>query len=226
MKNNLLDDYLNTVERALSVLPADRRESERRELRRHLEEMIESRVLEGESETDATAGALEQFGSPRSVGLGLRTAYFRAAWHGTPAGTLLIALLSQFAAMKITSQFATHFLTAERPPAPEQFYIYFLLSAVLGAGMGVINATFAPVRRALAMTTLMQVASILLMFGGYFLTGTRLVGVNERGLMLHHPDVNLFVCVMPLQQLIALACGWVAVLCVGWHRRRNRVAVG
>ena len=224
MKNNLLENYLNTVDHTLSVLPTTHRENEQRELRSHLEEMIANRVLSGESEAEATAGALQQFGNAKKVGLGLRTAYFRSAWRTTPAGTLLVALGIQFAALHLEGWYAQCFLNATHISNYAAMGGYLLLFILCGAAVGAVTALGASLHRALAATTLMQIFAVGLLCSGIIASGAHFLGVNAGGFIRFQlPNEAVTIGILPFQQAIALVSGWIAALCVRQHRRQNMV---
>lgn len=67
-----LDRFYSIVQREISRLPDEERRQTQLELRLHLEEIIAARIEAGQSETDALADALNQFGDPRRLGRKLR----------------------------------------------------------------------------------------------------------------------------------------------------------
>lgn len=69
-----LEDYLSKIEKQLAALPAQQREDELREMRSHLEMMIEENVARGYDADQAVAKALEQFGAAKKVGRDLKNA--------------------------------------------------------------------------------------------------------------------------------------------------------
>ncbi len=75
-----VEEYLSEVEKQLSSLPAELRASELRELRLHIEQLIETFVGDGQSEEDATNSALEQFGPPKALCQGLKQAHSQPPW--------------------------------------------------------------------------------------------------------------------------------------------------
>lgn len=60
--HSLLESYLAEVEAKLSALPAKRREEELREMRQHLLSSMEANQGLGQSENEAAASALAEFG--------------------------------------------------------------------------------------------------------------------------------------------------------------------
>ena len=80
-----LETYLVRVEQRLHLLPLEKRYLEIQELRGHLQAMVAYRMERGESEDEAVTTALQQFGSPRSVGNSLRQAWWgRESWWRLP----------------------------------------------------------------------------------------------------------------------------------------------
>jgi hypothetical protein len=67
-----LDDYLARVARELRSLPAPVRENELKEVRSHLEQLIEDNIAQGQSRDAATQSSLATFGRARAVGIGVR----------------------------------------------------------------------------------------------------------------------------------------------------------
>jgi uncharacterized membrane protein len=65
--HNLLENYLAEVRAKLSPLPAERREEEMREMRQHLLSAIEVNQELGQSEDEAAANALADFGTPEKA---------------------------------------------------------------------------------------------------------------------------------------------------------------
>ncbi len=75
--HSLLENYLAAVRARLTALPAERREEEMREMRSHLENaVIVNREL-GQSEDEAAATALIQFGSAEEASESIRWAWDR-----------------------------------------------------------------------------------------------------------------------------------------------------
>ena len=71
---NQLEKYLSQIEKQLSTLPAEQRQGELREIRSHLEMMIEANVARGDDSNEAMMKALEQFGAAEKVGRELKHA--------------------------------------------------------------------------------------------------------------------------------------------------------
>lgn len=76
-----LDDYLGRVAHQLRALPQAVRENEVREMRAHLEQLIEDGMASGHNPEAATNSALMQFGEARGVGIGVRD-----VWEGQKTG--------------------------------------------------------------------------------------------------------------------------------------------
>lgn len=68
---NKLEKYLSQIEKQLAALPAEQRQEELREIRSHLEMMIDDNVARGCDADDAVSKALEQFGAAEKVGKAL-----------------------------------------------------------------------------------------------------------------------------------------------------------
>jgi|GEM_PF-4067822 len=68
-----LEKYLSQIEKQLSTLPTEQREDELREIRSHLEMMIEENIACGCNEEEAVAKALEQFGSTKEIASALKS---------------------------------------------------------------------------------------------------------------------------------------------------------
>ena len=66
--HSLLESYLSEVAAHLSALPVKRRNEELREMRAHLENAVIVNQELGQSEEDAAASALVQFGLPEALG--------------------------------------------------------------------------------------------------------------------------------------------------------------
>lgn len=67
-----LEDYLAEIEVQLATLPAERREAQLREIRLHLQLMVEDYIAIGDSPEEAVAAALRQFGSSSKLGRELK----------------------------------------------------------------------------------------------------------------------------------------------------------
>jgi len=100
--HSLLEEYLSEVAIHLSALPVARRSEELREMRTHLENaVIVSREL-GQSEDDAAQTAVEQFGTPETVGQSMVEAWRRGEslrkrdFWGAAACTLVLSYLLSF----------------------------------------------------------------------------------------------------------------------------------
>lgn len=63
-----LEKYLSQIEKQLAALPSQQREEELREIRSHLQMMIEENVARGCDADQAVTKALEQFGAASKVG--------------------------------------------------------------------------------------------------------------------------------------------------------------
>ena len=69
-----LENYLTQVEQQLALLPAEQRDAELREVRLHLQMMVEDYIAIGDSPDEAVAAALRQFGSAGKMGQELQRA--------------------------------------------------------------------------------------------------------------------------------------------------------
>lgn len=76
-----LEKYFSQIEKQLSILPEKQRQDELREVRCHLEMMIDENIAQGCDLDDAVAKALEQFGPPVDVGRGLQNARYSKRYH-------------------------------------------------------------------------------------------------------------------------------------------------
>lgn len=70
--HNQLEKYISKIKDQLVMLPTKQRREEVREIRLHLERMIEDNLTRGCDADEAVAKALEQFGSARKIGQELR----------------------------------------------------------------------------------------------------------------------------------------------------------
>ena len=75
--HTLLEAYLDQVAAHLSALPAKRRKEELREMRQHLQNAVTVNRELGQSEEDAAANAVLQFGTPEDLGSSLVWAWRR-----------------------------------------------------------------------------------------------------------------------------------------------------
>jgi hypothetical protein len=66
--HNQLEKYLSQIEKQLASLPAGQRQEELREIRSHLEMMIDDNIARGFEADEAVSKALEQFGAAKKVG--------------------------------------------------------------------------------------------------------------------------------------------------------------
>jgi len=66
--HNQLEKYLSQIEKQLAALPAEQRQDELREIRSHLEMMIEDNVARGCEMDEAVVKAIRQFGAAERVG--------------------------------------------------------------------------------------------------------------------------------------------------------------
>lgn len=73
-----LETYLTEVANHLGPLPLARREEELMEMRRHLEDAVSAYQEAGQSEEDAAAKAIKQFGMPEELGEKVVWAWLRA----------------------------------------------------------------------------------------------------------------------------------------------------
>ena len=90
--HSLLENYLLEMAAQLSALPPPRRNEELREMRVHLENAIEAYQELGETEQEAVASTLRQFGAPSQVAAGLVRA--RRREHGSGLDTAKAGLFS------------------------------------------------------------------------------------------------------------------------------------
>lgn len=89
---NQLEKYLSQIEKQLATLPAEQRQEELREIRSHLQQMIEDNITRGQDADRAVAKALEQFGSAHKVGRELNVAN-PVSWYnrGRPLLAAIVA---------------------------------------------------------------------------------------------------------------------------------------
>ncbi|MEO6906874.1 MAG: permease prefix domain 1-containing protein [Abditibacteriaceae bacterium] len=73
--HNQLEKYLSQIEDQLAALPAEQRQEELREIRSHLEMMIEENIARGCDAKEALTKTLEQFGSAEKIGQDLKHIY-------------------------------------------------------------------------------------------------------------------------------------------------------
>jgi hypothetical protein len=76
-----LEDYLTQVEKILSPLPAARRAAEMKEMRQHLLNAVEVSQRAGQSEDQAVADALQQFGAHQELGKSIVSVWRREGWR-------------------------------------------------------------------------------------------------------------------------------------------------
>jgi hypothetical protein len=89
---NKLEKYLSQIEKQLAALPVEQRQEELREIRSHLEMMIEENVARGCDADVAVSKALEQFGSADKLGKALRQSKpFAWLHYFRPIAALLLA---------------------------------------------------------------------------------------------------------------------------------------
>lgn len=69
---NQLEKYLSQIEKQLSTLPAEQRQEELREIRSHLEMMIEENIARGGDAEEAALKAIAQFGTAKKVASDLK----------------------------------------------------------------------------------------------------------------------------------------------------------
>jgi len=67
-----LEKYLSQIGKQLAELSAEQREEELREIRSHLQQMIEENVAHGDDADEAVTKALEQFGAAKKVASDLK----------------------------------------------------------------------------------------------------------------------------------------------------------
>ncbi len=99
-----LGKYLSQIEKQLAELSTEQREEELREIRSHLEMMIDENVARGINPDEATTKALEQFGEANKLGKELRQ-YKTFAWlhYFRPLAAFLFALGVVIAWVSISS---------------------------------------------------------------------------------------------------------------------------
>ncbi len=105
MHDPRLDEYLDAIAQRLRGVPRERRDEELLELRQHLESLIAAHIDQGLSESEAVAGALEQFGPSEEVGNGLRAAWDMRRARFLPPNKRAVASIAS-AALGSTSAFA------------------------------------------------------------------------------------------------------------------------
>ena len=82
-----LESYLEQVKAQLKPLPAEKQDEELQEVHHHLQALVASRIEHGDSEDEAVAAAIRQFGNAKQVGRSLRQ-----AWNGRPEKPFRVAL--------------------------------------------------------------------------------------------------------------------------------------
>ena len=80
MKNTPLENYLNSLEAGLKRLTPAEREAQLCEVRGHLETLIASNIVQGQTREEATRLALQQFGAPETLGRELNQAAWRQSF--------------------------------------------------------------------------------------------------------------------------------------------------
>jgi hypothetical protein len=183
--NNRLEQYIEEVKADLRHLPEAEQGGEVAEIRAHLEALTAQYEALGLSEETATATALEQFGSAKTLNKGLRRARWRAMgkqiasfWWGRdsiPVATffstsiaiiaiiLLTGLVKQLE-YKLLSVFYPHLITTAHamPPETPVSLLWFLLVDIgmvwLGLAIaGMVTARIAPRTSLWGMTPLVAV---------------------------------------------------------------------
>jgi hypothetical protein len=130
-----LEDYLAQVEKQLAPLPAEQRKAELREIRLHLQMMIEDYIAIGDSPDEAVAAAVRQFGSASKTGQALQRA--RRADHLSRWRPLLAGVANYGAYIALYGSFcsfmeAFRFLLPGSMFFPWAYYVVLVLSGVVG----------------------------------------------------------------------------------------------
>lgn len=95
--HGLIEGFLDQVARGLGSLPVERRQDEIKEMRQHLLNAVLVNRQMGQTEDEAVATAVEQFGTPEAVGESLVWAWrrgqtrWRRSFWGTAACAFLLA---------------------------------------------------------------------------------------------------------------------------------------
>jgi len=102
--HNQLEKYLSQIEKQLAALPVEQRQEELREIRSHLEMMIDVNIARGFDAEEAVTKAIKQFGSAQKVGKELRQSKpFSWLHYLRPFAAFLFALCVVIAWISISS---------------------------------------------------------------------------------------------------------------------------
>jgi hypothetical protein len=206
-----LEEYLNQIAGHLRLLPSGRREEELREIRQHLEALVQAYQELGSSESDAITAALTQFGSSRENARGLEWAWQRERVDVAPT---IRKALSQFGALALYHLLASVLLalTGSSEPSLTLVGIGGALSLIAGWHVG-LEAPGRGWTRALAAGAPVFMAGQLLILGIFTLAFLPLLV----GIPVTPPDntilqfwLDLFLVGTPLGCLGAVLPGIVA----------------
>ncbi len=206
---NPLDSYLVRVARELRSMPAAKRDDELRELRSHLEQRAEDFVRDGLSHEAAQAQTLQEFGSPRALGIKLCD-----VWEAGPFSTkqLFLAigrvtLLWFCATVELLAAIYAQIFWPQSVLFPELPYLVAIVALCVPLSCGWIWYDCLGRRRQLTALLFFVVLFDLLFFGGC------LSHLNNRPFPTDEPIYNL---IFALNPLLAVAGTYLA------HARNRR----
>ena len=165
--HSLLEDYLSEVAAHLSALPVKQRAEELLEMRAHLENAITVNLGLGQSEDEAAANAVMQFGTPDALGQSTVAAWRRGVrcdWRD----------LASAAACTFALMLATHLIMLCCSAVHSSVFRAAMRGGGIGAAIGLCNLYF-PRRAVLGME--IGLALFFAAFFGVFQSG--LLGLGE-----------------------------------------------
>jgi len=211
-----LEDYLAKVEKSLSPLPQGRRDEELKEMRQHLLSTVELNQENEQTEDQAVAAALQQFGGHRELGARVVSAWRREGWRRRVSEAPEVAAFAAFSSVITLSSFWLTFAgpmrwqeaaapyTGGSLAMPYMCSLYFAWSAIF-TPENTPKARLAPVA--------------FLLFYAVF-------GAGEYLYLMHLPDFhNPYLSANPWQPVwtVALPVAWALVI-GGGQAIKNRKA--
>lgn len=136
MHPNPLEQYLDRVERHLTLLTEDERREWREEARQHLESLVEAHLELGRSPGDALSAAIAQFGAPEVLGKEL-TAYSSVGLRDRRASYFVMWSVNTLSWNVMVTVFASH-MVIDRPNVPGSLAVavtVFCLGHALGGAL-------------------------------------------------------------------------------------------
>jgi hypothetical protein len=159
--HNQLEKYLSQIEKQLAALPAEQRQDELREIRSHLEMMIEDNVARGFDVDEAVARALKQFGIAKTVGQDL-IADKNKSWR--QRSQIVLALIFVLAFQNLCTLLTVWFIRDSMPSSSllhGKWISFWILSIwIIGENFicGWVAETIAP-RKSFALLTCIVIAT-------------------------------------------------------------------